>query len=654
MRKFISILACALLCCSSLVSCMSQKFLDNADYDDIAGVYDSISFRLWKDKDKSNALIYLIKNRRTDEALFLIENDVFKLDYANNRKENALSESIKTENSDVIIALMEHGAPISNSGIENPVFIAVRTGNPTIIDTLIKNGAKLDSLDKDGNNALHYVAFSKNTSAIVEYLLQKNIPLEHKNSRGETPLYYAIKNANTTAAEILIGKGADTDTADIKNQNIYFAAVESGSVVTLDFVSGHNGVVDIVSTENKTPLLLAIEQNKPEMVESLLYHKADIERETTTDMFPLWFAFRKSDGSDTRCLKVLAENGANTARKSSSGETALVRSILDGNDSLAKFFIVWQGGIDIADSTGNFPVQYAVQKKNYAVLSDLIAADANLGVRSKNGSTLLHTCVELGDKQMLDMLLDSKRIDVDYAGSSGTTAAMLAFQRGNPDLGNHLINRGANVYASDSSGRTLAAYRKTYYQNQITVANNKIAANNSTISSLQSSNSIAQGKIASLRIERDAADARYEEAKEECDRLKSRVDRIESEVRHAKSQMDYWDSRVTYWTNEYNAATSSTVRNTCASGLSTARSAYNSERNTYNSKNSEYIRMSGEYLGKSIALIALLNAYNSVVKKIKEQENIISSNNSTINRLSSENSTLSGNIKIYEREANRY
>lgn len=647
MKKIFLFLICIVL----FASCMSEKFLESSDYDDIVAVYDSISFRIWRDSDKSNALIKLIQLERTEEALFLIENNAFRLNYVNKQGETALSEAVATENADIIISLMEHGASINNENAGNPLFIAVMTGNTTIFETLLNNGADIDGVDENGNNVFHYTISSKRPEEMISYLLSKHVDIESRNLRGETPLYYALKSGDVNAAALLIKRGADLKTLDNSKQNIYFAAIESKSKATLEFVHEYNKDVDCVNINNETPLLSAITINDPEFVKRLLDFGADIEKQTKTT--PLWHAFDQA-GGNTECLKVLAERGVNLNKKNSLGETVLVRSIKNIKDDLAIAFIQWGADVNVADSNGSTPIQLCVQTKNNKLLSFLIGANADLLVRDNKGMTLLHTCVESNSRETLDILLESKKIQIDYPTPSGVTAAMLAFQTNKPELGDYLIEKGASLSAQDKSGKTLVAYRVAYYQRQIDSANKQIATNENTITALRNQNSAASQKISSLRVEEQKAYNNYVSVNNEYEEAKRKQDSLERQVNSAKDQMNYWDSRVTWWTNQYNSATTPALRSSANSGLSQAKSNYNDYRREYNSKNSELLGLSIANAGKAIASTVAYAAYTKISKQINEQNSLINSNNSRITKLNSENSTLTQDIRTYQKEITRY
>ncbi len=636
-----------LISASLFFSCMSGKFIQNADYDDIEAVYDSISFKIWRDSDKSNALIKLIKLGKTEEAVFLIQHNAFNLNYANKNNETAIDAALVMEDSDVIEALINH-----NAALDINIFIAITVGNIHNIDLLIQNGADINSIDTNENNVLHYAVISKNASELIPYLLNKGIPLEKQNVNGETPLYHAVKAGRIDAADVLIKNGANVQTKDKLNQNLYFAAVNSASPATVDFVHKFDININDTNANNETPVLISIEKNTGKVLNQLIKNGADIEKQTFTT--PLWYAFEKTNNTVSNCLEVLVERGVNVNTTDKLGQTVLIRSVINNRNDLVSFFINSNANIDITDSNGNRAIHYAIQAKNITILHLLINGGADLLVKNKNGATLLQVCVNEDSSEMIDALLDSKRITVDYASSTGTTAAMQAYINSNGVLANYLIQKGASLFAKDNQGKTLKTYRVNYYQEQISKANNQISSNSLTITVLQKDNVTAQSKISSLRIELSSAQANYERTERELQDAERKLREIQNEADRHRNDMNFYTERINFWTQSYNDATGSSSRSLALSKINEYKSKYNDSKRRYDERSSAARSVSLETIGKSTASVIAAGVVAGVEKKIREQENNISSNNSKINNLNSENKKMLQNIQFYQQEISKY
>ncbi|MDP1724115.1 MAG: ankyrin repeat domain-containing protein [Alphaproteobacteria bacterium] len=108
-------------------------------------------------------------------------------------------------------------------------------GMMEFIDILIENGADIFEKDYDGNNGLHWFfnyascGYDLNESydfkSYLKYLCAKGFDLESKNSKGETPLFYAIRNTSLDPRNIqkivaLLDLGADVNTTDNDGHSI--------------------------------------------------------------------------------------------------------------------------------------------------------------------------------------------------------------------------------------------------------------------------------------------------------------------------------------------------------------------------------------------------------------------------------------------------
>ncbi|MDP3532762.1 MAG: ankyrin repeat domain-containing protein [Alphaproteobacteria bacterium] len=137
--------------------------------------------------------------------------------------------------------LLEHGSQIDETDATGKTTLLLVIPNIhghgviEFIEMLIENGADLFAIDNEGNNVLHCFfgcssgCFNPNDpydpKSYLKHLLAKGFDLESKNSKGETPLFYAIRNAsldprNIQKIEALLDLGADVNTMDNDGHSI--------------------------------------------------------------------------------------------------------------------------------------------------------------------------------------------------------------------------------------------------------------------------------------------------------------------------------------------------------------------------------------------------------------------------------------------------
>lgn len=113
-----------------------------------------------------------------------------------------------------------------------PLMLACERGSLEMVKLLVKNGANVDTVDKENNTPLHYIA--KHVSnpdipypEIAEILLSHMVDINIQNHLGDTPLHTLIRFSDSNACDeakekmyqlisMMVDKGA---IRDIKNKS---------------------------------------------------------------------------------------------------------------------------------------------------------------------------------------------------------------------------------------------------------------------------------------------------------------------------------------------------------------------------------------------------------------------------------------------------
>ena len=99
-----------------------------------------------------------------------------------------------------------------------PLFAAVTAvskdapsrGGPTAIRLLRERGARLDVVNETGGALLHHgAAHQRVTAALVEFLIGEGIPVDAKNSDGETALDMTSSRTSDRVIRLLEGPNPD-------------------------------------------------------------------------------------------------------------------------------------------------------------------------------------------------------------------------------------------------------------------------------------------------------------------------------------------------------------------------------------------------------------------------------------------------------------
>lgn len=123
-------------------------------------------------------------------------------------------------------------------------------------------------------------------------------------------------------------------------------------------------------------------------------------------------------------IKALADAGANLdIPNGQMGDvTALHMAAVHGNKEVVKALIEAHINLDATDDMGFTALSYALFKKNIDIFKMLIEAGANLDLQDKkDGYTILHEAVLIGDKDAIKMLVNTN-INIDIKSNNGKKA----------------------------------------------------------------------------------------------------------------------------------------------------------------------------------------------------------------------------------------
>ena len=153
-----------------------------------------------------------------EEALTIAGADV---NSTNKRRDRRLLSSLLCGDEKLAETLIQSGADVnySNKNGMTPLMAAASRGLPKMITLR----AKVNSKDKENNQALHLVAHLTSYQSSLEILLEEGANVNSRNDKGETPLIVAAKAdcklhykreraEHVKAAITLIEAGVDVNT----------------------------------------------------------------------------------------------------------------------------------------------------------------------------------------------------------------------------------------------------------------------------------------------------------------------------------------------------------------------------------------------------------------------------------------------------------
>ncbi|KAL6617343.1 ankyrin repeat-containing domain protein [Neocallimastix sp. 'constans'] len=170
-----------------------------------------------------------------------------------------------------------------NNG-KTPLFDVCRSGNKDLVEYLVvKHDADINNENRHGETPLFDACESGNKDLVENLVEEHGTDITKEDKYGKSPLFRAIKNGNNDLAKCLVVHGADINKKNKYGRTPLFYAckkylVEHGVNINKEKWNGGTPLFD--ACENGiTPLLFAIESGNKELVECLVDHRVDINKE---------------------------------------------------------------------------------------------------------------------------------------------------------------------------------------------------------------------------------------------------------------------------------------------------------------------------------------------------------------------------------------
>ena len=247
-----------------------------------------------------------------------------KVDYKkrNDSNENAMFSAAKgwrrtTNSITTFTYLSELGVEantVAKDGNTLLHYLASSQKDPQVIHFFIKKGVDINKANEEGNTAL-LKAIKSNNEIVTELLLPLTKNVNHTNKENKSALTYAISNLNVGLTKKLIEKGADPKIVDAEGKNLMIHIFNVGSdekkesIEELVSILKQNKVYAPQSFDKGKNLVhVAVEKKSPYLLEKALELKQDINQKNKEGLTPLHLAAMKS--KDDEILKWLLDHGA--------------------------------------------------------------------------------------------------------------------------------------------------------------------------------------------------------------------------------------------------------------------------------------------------------------------------------------------------------
>ncbi|KIE06233.1 hypothetical protein NF27_AZ00030 [Candidatus Jidaibacter acanthamoeba] len=467
-----------------------------------------------KQDKEGNTALHKLSNIRDPKLIVEISQILIKagakVNILNNEGFSPLENAVKFHSWQAVVCLLDYGADIKLIKDEYHIRELLNITSSVKYYTIVKEIFSFAKEEKQRELLFHTcfnVAWKENDIGLLEYLIKEGLNFNIIGYPELSLLERAIREGKTETAECLL--------------NYYppFKSIMGGEILCKTVAEGYyeltkqllekGAEVDFINQYKKTPLTIAIENGNIAMVELLLKYKANIhilmqelfigirlnktllhlatekgfidimlllveagESVNVTDeagRTPLHYA---AEQGKIEAIKILVDNGANINPPSNpeyleGSYTPLQKAILNGHPESAEFLLE-KGAI----SDGKALKLAIVKDCSFNFIENLIEKGAN--VNDSYGSTALSMAASKGNNEVFQLLL-SKGADPYIEDAQGRTSMHHAIVGGNQFIIDCLLERGFNYDMIDYNGNTPKHY--ALYFNKLDSLNTTPLAN---------------------------------------------------------------------------------------------------------------------------------------------------------------------------------
>ena len=356
---------------------------------------------------------------------------------------------------------------LQNNGAEaKSIHAAAMLGDKEKVKAFLRQGIDVNLKDDKGNTPLFY-AIRDGHDELAQFLIDQGADINYTDKNGFSLLYYAIWSRSTSMVEVLASRGVDVNPAPGKYSLLHHA-IWNQDLNTVKILVDYGARFNEKDPDGWTAFYNAVWQGNREIVDFLVSKGADISSFHMTaamgDVAGVKSFLEQGVAVDTKdemectplswatCMgqvevvKLLIAQGADVNLKLYGQATTLQQAARVGNSDIVKLLIA--NGADVNAKTGGglAPLDLAIRSGDVECIK-LFSNNSDVDI---NFSFI--TAVRRGDKESIEKLFDLG-VDIDYQDNSGLTALNHAVISGNVSVVQLLLEHGACVDVRDNTKR---------------------------------------------------------------------------------------------------------------------------------------------------------------------------------------------------------
>lgn len=345
-----------------------------------------------------------------------------------------------------------------------PLVHSINTGDLSSMHQLLKrtpDPADVSLRDSKGRSPLWWAVSSKRTTAI-QLLVDHGADINESYGDGSTPLLKAARQKDSsTITQLLVSLGANADmpvasgkstllieAVKIRNRNAALVLLEAGVQIDGSDADGKSALVHAIENQDKTMAWLLLENS----ASSARFQKDHTARNQSIQR-SLQLAMNRNDFS---MAWLLCQHGASLAIVDDKGRTFLHRAALSGNLPAVRFLVSHKAAVYTQDQKGFTPLHCGVlscRDDIVAVLASQATKPSQLDIRDNEGHTALSLATYNRRTAAMKALI-CHGASCNISGQDGLTTVHLAASWGFLEEMGLLLNGGGDPNAIDDKCST--------------------------------------------------------------------------------------------------------------------------------------------------------------------------------------------------------
>ncbi len=303
---------------------------------------------------------------------------------------------------------------------------AVASARLPWVEAFLKAGANINAQahNKVGDTALHIACYNgnfPNAVPLIAYLLEQGADPRARNKRNETPIHAAAQISGVDrkmgVLMMLVKHGGDLNAQDENGVTVAHFAANNNDRVFMEKLRSLGDLMDL-SLKNKagyTPLEYAKKMGFFDVA-------AAVSADSDGMIFGLTPLMRAVIAGKVGRVETILKKHPDLDEQSHDAyrNTALHYALISDHGDIAKLLLDNRAKTTILNSAGRPPLHYILDFMPLDLQLNMVALfmeydKAAIGVKDKNGDTLMHAIVRKNNEPLLRELLRKYKSDIDLS-----------------------------------------------------------------------------------------------------------------------------------------------------------------------------------------------------------------------------------------------